>query len=757
LIVNNTFTVKSLVATGDANKMSFYEAYQAVNKDTVPQGEVDEIDFNLPGSGVQVIDAGDTLRVTEIFTNPVYINGYSQFGAAPNTNLLSAGDNAVILIEFDDTSLQLNGGDSTVTGIAGTLAFNTQGALGDNTVQGDFLGTDATGAAALPPAPIPSPFFTGLSVASDGNLIGGPDPSDRNVVAGNADGGIVVSGQGNTIQGNYVGVDVSGTKALGNSSYSGLGTLTGGGAIQVSGRSNSIISNVVAGNQDNGIHLKGGSGNVVQSNEIGTDATGAAPLDNQQAGVLLENDSNDTVGGLDPTLANIITANGVGVEVTGGSGDAILSNAIFGNGGGISLGGTFLGPGNHNQAAPKLTSATPAGEVTGTLKGAAMATYQVQFFSSTAADRNGQYEGQQYLSTMPVTTDATGNASFTANLSVAVGSVVTATATAASNDTSAFSNGAPVGSPPVAQAQSSTATPGQPDTINVLAGDTDPQGTPLKVTAVAASEGGAANQSQDGGTLAIVNNQVVYTPPANSTATQDSFVYTVTDGLGLTALGEVGVDLLIPGMTSLELSADTSSPTSKQSVTFTAVVSSFKEIQGGLFGEVSFSVDGGPPTNVPLMSTSASTASAVFKSAPLQVGEHTITASYAGILPVLSGSSNSLMLFVSDLGQAPLPTPGPTPSPVADDPQDEARVIALTQLADKLLSLSNTLDGEHFPSRKAEKAFAQKALRTLQNFEKFVRRFTKVTDKSDPAVKLAFGLYTGAASQLRSSAESRLH
>jgi hypothetical protein len=96
-------------------------------------------------------------------------------------------------------------------------------------------------------------------------------------------------------------------------------------------------------------------------------------------------------------------------------------------------------------------------------------------------------------------------------------------------------------SPPVALPQTATATVGQPVTINVLQGDTDPQGSALTVTAVGASQGGVAGKSEQGGTLAIVADQVVYTPPANTTATQDTFVYTITDGLGLTDYNVVTV------------------------------------------------------------------------------------------------------------------------------------------------------------------------------------------------------------------------
>ena len=65
----------------------------------------------------------------------------------------------------------------------------------------------------------------------------------------------------------------------------------------------------------------------------------------------------------------------------------------------------------------------------------------IQFFSNTAADPTGYGQGQTYLTSRTVTTDVTGNATFSVSLgnSVTLGSYISATATDSNNNTSEFS------------------------------------------------------------------------------------------------------------------------------------------------------------------------------------------------------------------------------------------------------------------------------------------------------------------------------
>src|SRR5262249_12250360 len=130
-----------------------------------------------------------------------------------------------------------------------------------NVVQGNRIGTDVTGTAALG-------NDTGVSVSGSGNTIGGTVAAARNVISGNKNSGIVISVGSNLIQGNYIGTDDSGAKALGNQmgmSISGTNNTVGG---TVAG-----TRNLISGNQGDGINVTG-TGTVILGNFIGTDATG---------------------------------------------------------------------------------------------------------------------------------------------------------------------------------------------------------------------------------------------------------------------------------------------------------------------------------------------------------------------------------------------------------------------------------------------------------------------------------------------------
>lgn len=105
----------------------------------------------------------------------------------PGGNPLDQPINAGIKIELDGSNLVPgtgglgNGGAIVIRGLAmhslGTvIAFNDE-AFDSNMIAGNFLGTDALGTVCL----------GGGSIFVDNNannVIGGPDPADRNLIAG---------------------------------------------------------------------------------------------------------------------------------------------------------------------------------------------------------------------------------------------------------------------------------------------------------------------------------------------------------------------------------------------------------------------------------------------------------------------------------------------------------------------------------------------------------------------------------------------
>ncbi|MEG3874222.1 S8 family serine peptidase [Microcoleus sp. Z1_B5] len=274
----------------------------------------------------------------------------------------------------------------------------------------------------------------------------------------------LIDNGGNIIEGNFIGTDVTGTQDLGNG-YSGISVWTPNNII---GGTTVKTRNIISGNDNVGIYITelNANNNLIQRNYIGSDVTGTKDLGNTNNGVAILDASNNTVGGTTIEAGNLIFGNGkngVFINGSGSTGNAILSNSISGNDGlGIGLGENGLtvndlgdgdtGP-NNLQNFPELTSAISSGGNT-TIKGKINSTpntnLRVEFFSNQNTDASGYGEGEKFLGFQNVTTDSSGNASVAINLPLAVplGQFITATATDTNNNTSEFSKGIAIGAQP---------------------------------------------------------------------------------------------------------------------------------------------------------------------------------------------------------------------------------------------------------------------------------------------------------------------
>ena len=322
------------------------------------------------------------------------------------------------------------------------------------TIQGNLFGTTKDGRAAQHLASaMEIPFL---------NQVGGAGPGAGNVIV--SDGGAftisnpppgippVLSGR-NVLEGNFIGTDVTGTVALG-SNTAGLLFQSDGNRI---GGMSAGQGNVISGNALGGIKIASQT-NVIQGNFIGTQADGASPLPNGygilvQAGFFRAATGNLIGSSLGPGGNTIAFNNGSGVAMANSDQNAIYQNKIYGNGGlGIDLGNDGVTPNdpcdaetgpNNLQNYPVLKSVTNTGgnvNITGTLNSTANTTFRLEFFRNDAVDPSGFGEGQVFLGSMDVTTDASCNATFNANFpSVAVAQRVTATATDPAGNTSEFS------------------------------------------------------------------------------------------------------------------------------------------------------------------------------------------------------------------------------------------------------------------------------------------------------------------------------
>src|SRR5262249_39040285 len=189
-----------------------------------------------------------------------------------------------------------------------------------NLVTGNLIGTDRTGTQAL------GNQLDGVEIANgaDFNQIGAA--GKPNVISGNTHAGVEVNGQStsdDTVLGNLIGTDVTGTLPLGNGGRfvsdlsDGFGVLIDAGAESIDVKS----GNVISGNQT-GVAIKNDDGFVnVIGNYIGTDVTGTKRLFNFD-GVHIEQ------GGLQTLVeTNVISGNDTGVRILQGGG-TVLSNLI---------------------------------------------------------------------------------------------------------------------------------------------------------------------------------------------------------------------------------------------------------------------------------------------------------------------------------------------------------------------------------------------------------------------------------------------
>jgi uncharacterized protein (TIGR02145 family) len=474
----------------------------------------DTITFNISGTGPFTIQP---LTPLPTITDPVIINGYSQPGAsASNSILLIELDGT----NTDNTGhrasgLSITSGNCTVKGLvinrfpeAGINIYNTS--IG-NRIEGNYIGTNINGTAGLGNS-------AGISVgiAANENKIGGTTLGERNIISGNHVGIVLNESFRNIIKGNYIGVDVSGKLPLGNTT-SGVSIQNCGG--NIIGGANQNERNIISSNEEDGIcGTYVASRNTIKGNYIGTDVTGKLPLGNAGAGIRFGSDGNENlIGGATPGEGNVISDNKVagisiksntnkilgnylgtdysgsdqignlvGIRVESGAsgnqiGDTIngggniiafskeqgivvtdittIHNVILGNsihsntGLGIDLGNDGVTPNDidkntisaaNPQNYPELSSVSfsPGNvKITGKLNSKSGQTYTLQFFTNNIGDETGYGEGQTYLGSKTVTTDGSGNAAFSESFPIygRDGQTITATATDSLGNTSEFS------------------------------------------------------------------------------------------------------------------------------------------------------------------------------------------------------------------------------------------------------------------------------------------------------------------------------
>lgn len=299
---------------------------------------LDVITFNIGGGGHQRILFW---RLPEI-TDTVIIDGTTQPGFAGTPIIELTGINREY--EWPSSVFRISASNCIIRGLVingASTAFVINGS--DNTIAGNFIGTDVTGLYEAPreinnPELLdPSGIGTAVRFQSGfRNVIGGVRPEDRNLIAASITDSLSTPPDAkgsNIIQGNLMGLNITGR-----------GDAISRDGISLASENNQVggtapgAGNVIYG----GVNLNGNH-NVVEGNIIGLDATGtqAIPVYFLQrppySGIFVGGTGN-VVGGTLPESRNIISGyvNGIivgaenrnGVTQPAGSGNKIIGNFI---------------------------------------------------------------------------------------------------------------------------------------------------------------------------------------------------------------------------------------------------------------------------------------------------------------------------------------------------------------------------------------------------------------------------------------------
>ncbi len=340
-----------------------------------------------------------------------------------------------------------SGGQNTVGGTSAAARNVISGNVGGgvlfyqaasgNIVLGNYIGTDLTGSFAV------TNLGQGVNITSSpGETIGGTVSGAGNLIAGNLQEGVLLSGSAtasNDVVGNTIGLNSSGA-SLGNSTGVYLANSASGNTI---GGLTTSARNIISGNTGSGVWIDGASSNLLVGNLIGTDPTASAARPNGLGIYLSGTSANNTIGGTVGGAGNEIAFNtGAGVQTSGSgvTGTAILENSILANGGlGIDLGGDGVtAAGTPLVTLSGLASGLASnGTISGAISATPSTTYRIELYANQAADPSGYGEGLTFINAVNVTTNASGSATFSVTTAAGayVGQYITGTATPVSAGT----------------------------------------------------------------------------------------------------------------------------------------------------------------------------------------------------------------------------------------------------------------------------------------------------------------------------------
>lgn len=290
LITNNTIAASTVISPGLVEKIGEYSLAHGIAGILVQgdQAENTIIQRNLIGT-----DSSGTKGLGN--------DGLGILVVAPNT--LIGGSNG-------------EGNTISATRGAGIGIISP----GRATILGNFIGTNSTGTKSL------GNTLMGILAGSSDNVIGGTGNGDGNVLSGNHLGGLgILRSENNTVQGNRIGVDKTGTTLIGNGEF---GVLIGNAGVNRIGGTQPGSQNIIGGNKKGGILLVDSNQVQIAGNRIGVGAAGIA-VGNKGPGIKIQGGRGTLIGGATAAAQNWIADNhGPGIFIEASEESRIEGNRI---------------------------------------------------------------------------------------------------------------------------------------------------------------------------------------------------------------------------------------------------------------------------------------------------------------------------------------------------------------------------------------------------------------------------------------------
>jgi titin len=232
------------------------------------------------GNGVHIQSGtGNVIKTSFIGTG---LTGYEKIGNGAHGVYVASNSNSVGTTGGQANVISGNGGAGVY------LAGNS------NTLFHCNIGANQSGL-------VPMGNTEGVIITGSFNFVGGSIPQS-NLIGGNRNNGLYITGKSNTVQANSIGDDITG-----------LGVLPNTNGITIEGGTDNIIGgvfgveNVISGNLNVGLYMANAYNNRIEGNNFGADDPGNAPMPNRH-GIYIVGGGNNTIGGTGP-VGNVVVSN----------------------------------------------------------------------------------------------------------------------------------------------------------------------------------------------------------------------------------------------------------------------------------------------------------------------------------------------------------------------------------------------------------------------------------------------------------------